>query len=55
MAEGQVLFSLDRKGFKFGTIRWFNLQHEFNTKGVTLSQSLLVWRRIGKNVVAHRL
>ena len=44
MAEGQMLFSLDLT--RFQEIRkhpWFNLQHEFNTKGVPLSQSLLVW------------
>ena len=45
MAEGQVLFSLDQERFQEACKPpWFNLQHEFNTKGVTLSQSLLVWQ-----------
>ena len=44
MAEGQMLFSLDLERFReVCKPPWFNLQHEFNTEGVPLSQSLLVW------------
>ena len=40
-----VLFSLDQDKVSgnLDSSNWFNLQHEFNTKGVPLSQSLLVW------------
>ena len=51
MAEGQILFSLDPERFR---IAWdslnlsypnsSNLQREFRTKGISLSQSLLTWQ-----------
>ncbi len=45
MAEGQVLFSLELDRFReaLDSSHWFRLQHEFETKSVTLSKSLLVW------------
>ena len=46
MAESKGLFRLDLDKFQeiVSYNNWFNLQHEFKTKGVMLSQSLLIWR-----------
>ena len=49
MAEGQMLFSLDSERFRaalsqLSSSNSFNLQHEFKTKGSSLSQSLLTWQ-----------
>ena len=51
MAEGQILFSLDSERFRAALSslsssypNCFSLQYEFKTKGVPLSQSLLIWR-----------
>ena len=45
MAERQMPFSLDLAKFQEarGRHKWFNLQDEFKTQGVSLSQSLLIW------------
>ena len=50
MAEGQILFSLDAEKFQIALnllmsrqTNCFNLQNDFKTKGVSLSQSLLAW------------
>ena len=45
MAEGQILFSLDPERFQevVDQHKWFDLQDEFKTRGVSLSQSLLIW------------
>ena len=45
MAEGQVLFSLELVRFQgiLNSSNWSNLRYEFQTKGVSLSQSLLIW------------
>ena len=50
MAEGKILFSLDAEKFQIALNllisrqpNCFNLQNEFKTKGVSLSQSLLIW------------
>lgn len=49
MAEGQIQFNLDRERFQtaltqLSSSNSFNLQHEFKTKGISLSQSLLTWQ-----------
>ena len=46
MAEGKIQFSLNPERFQevFDQDNWFNLHHELKTKGVLLSQSLLIWR-----------
>ena len=46
MAAEQMLFSLDMDRFReaLDASNWFRLQHQFETNGVSLSQSLLVWR-----------
>ena len=50
MAEGQIRFSLDSDRFRaaLSSLRsnnsnGYNLQHEFKTNGISLSQSLLIW------------
>ena len=45
MAEGKMLFSLDLKRFReiWDNNDWLNLQNEFKTKNVPLSNSLLKW------------
>ena len=45
MAEGKRLFDIELTKFQeaWGHQRWFNLQEEFKIKGVSISQSLLVW------------
>ena len=48
MAERQIQFNLDRERFQtalsqLSSSNSFNLQHEFKTKGILLSQSLLIW------------
>ena len=45
MAEGKMLFSLDLKRFReiWDNNDWLNLQNEFKTKKVPLSNSLLKW------------
>ena len=45
MAERERLFNLNRVRFE-DTVdqhKWFSLQDEFKTRGVSLSQSLLIW------------
>ena len=49
MAEGQIQFNLDWERFQtaltqLSSSNSFNLQHEFKTKGISLSQSLLTWQ-----------
>ena len=46
MTEGQFLFTLDSKQFNeiLSQQNWFNLQHEFETTGNSLSQSFLIWK-----------
>ena len=46
MAEGRWLFSLDYDRFNeiLNQQNWFNLQHEFETAGISLSQNFLIWR-----------
>ena len=45
MANRQRLFDLNPSRFQeLLQPPWLNLQHEFKTKGVSLSQSLLIWR-----------
>ena len=47
MAERQIQFSLESERFQATLNNFsngFSLQHEFKTKGVSLSQSLLIWR-----------
>ena len=45
MAERERLFNLNRARFEetVDQHKWFNLQDEFKTRGVSLSQSLLIW------------
>ena len=45
MAERNILFSLNYEQFAeiLNYESWFNLQREFKTKQVSLSQSLLIW------------
>ena len=45
MAERKRLFSFDLARFRevLGS-PWLNLQHEFKSRGVFLSQSLLIWQ-----------
>ena len=46
MAEGKMPFSLDLARFQeVWNPPGFNLQHEFKTKEVSLSQSLLIWEK----------
>ena len=56
MAEGKMLFSLDLERFRTTlsplSSRYpncFSLQHEFKTKEVSLSQSLLIWEEESRN------
>ena len=46
MAEEKIRFSLNPERFQefFDQNNWFDLHHELKTKGVLLSQSLLIWR-----------
>ena len=46
MAEEQRSFSVETDRFReaFNNHKWFNLQYEFKTQGVSLSQSLLIWQ-----------
>ena len=46
MAEGQSLFTLDYEQFNeiLSHQNWFNLQHEFERAGTSLSQSFLIWK-----------
>ena len=45
MAERKTLFSLDSERFReiWDRNDWFNLQHEFKTQNIPLSNSLLKW------------
>ena len=45
MAEGKRLFNLNLARFEetVDQHKWFSLQDEFKTRGVSLSQSLLIW------------
>ena len=49
MPDKKMLFSwnLDRFREVWDRNNWFNLQHEFGTRNVPLSQSLLTWRETG--------
>ena len=51
MAEGKILFRLNLDRFReaLDSDNWFNLQHEFKTKGVFLSQILLIWQEESGN------
>ena len=46
MAEQQSLFTLNYEQFSeiLSQQNWFNLQHEFETAGNSLSQSFLIWK-----------
>ena len=46
MAEEKIRFSLNPERFQefFDQNNWVNLHHELKTKGILLSQSLLIWR-----------
>ena len=45
MAERKRLFSFDLARFReVLESPWLNLQHEFKSRGVSLSQSLLIWQ-----------
>ena len=51
MAERERLFNLNHVRFEetVDQHKWFNLQDEFKTRGVSLSQSLLIWEEESRN------